>query len=457
MLWRVLLKFGVPPKLVRILIAMHETVNVKFDIDGVTRTLLSIIGVKQGDLLGPELFDFFIAAIMESWRSTSSYELVAFRTREDFKMTGRRFDAKGTVLTVPDSEYADDTGLFFCSRGDVVVQTPRVMTHFSRWGMEIHAGTLDPLVHSGLLEPTALPPIKGSKSEVLFCAKPLHMYTDPATYDGVDLSPILLPDNGFMAVVDRFPYLGDMLARNGGDALAVEARVESGCKAFGALRKCVFASSYVTPVAKKAVYEAVVMSISLYGCEAWCLPERLYHKLRVMQAQHLRAMCNVTRTQAWDEHISTQALGQRLGIQPVDMYVARRQARWLGHVSRMPFERLPRRMLSAWVPHRRPAGAPSMTYGRSVSKALDKFGLDVARWPELAADRSAWRSMLQTGMAPAGFRPGAPAPTPPPRPPSPPPLARTKPTRRCAAATNAAIDSTLRLERRPLMETTNIH
>jgi hypothetical protein len=176
-----------------------------------------------------------------------------------------------------------------------------------------------------------------------------------------------------------------------------------------------------------------------------------------MQAQHLRAMCNVTRTQAWEERISTQALGQRLGIQSVDMYVARRQARWLGHVSRMPFERLPRRMLSAWVPHRRPAGAPSMTYGRSVFKALDKFGLDVARWPELAADRSVWRAMLQTGLAPAGFRPGAPAPTPPPRPPSPPPLARTKQTRRCAAATNAAIDSTLRLERRPLSEVTNIH
>ena len=98
-----------------------------------------------------------------------------------------------------------------------------------------------------------------------------------------------------------------------------------------------------------------------------------------------------------------------------------------------------------------------MTYGRSIFKALDKFGLDVARWPELAADRNAWRSMLQTGLAPAGFRPGAPAPTPPPRPPSPPPLARTKPTRRCAAATNAAIDSTLRLERRPLSEVTNIH
>ena len=84
MLWRVLLKFGVPPKLVRMLISMHETVTVKFDVDGVVTTLLSIIGVKQGDLLGPELFDFYIAAVMETWRTTHSYEVCAFRTRDDF-------------------------------------------------------------------------------------------------------------------------------------------------------------------------------------------------------------------------------------------------------------------------------------------------------------------------------------------------------------------------------------
>ena len=84
-----------------------------------------------------------------------------------------------------------------------------------------------------------------------------------------------------------------------------------------------------------------------------------------------------------------------------------------------------------------------MTYGRSVLKALDKFGLDVSRWPELAADRAAWREMLQTGLAPPAFRP-------PPPPPPPPPISRTKSARDCTAATNAAIDATLRLERRPL-------
>ena len=108
------------------------------------------------------------------------------------------------------------------------------------------------------------------------------------------------------------------------------------------------------------------------------------------------------------------------------------------HVSRMDFDhRLPRRMLSAWVPHPRPVGAPTMTYGvraQPVGKALGLFHLDCDRWHELAANRAAWRSMLKMGIAPAEYRPRPPSPPPP-------PLARTKPSRACAAKTLAAIDA----------------
>ena len=51
-----------------------------------------------------------------------------------------------------------------------------------------------------------------------------------------------------------------------------------------------------------------------------------------------------------------------------------------------------------------------MTYGRSVGKALDTFGLDHNKWPELAADRLAWRAMLRSGEPPPDYR--APSPTP---------------------------------------------
>jgi hypothetical protein len=389
LLWLVLLKYGVPPKLVSLLREMHRKVLVQFDVDGIIKTIEAIIGVKQGDLLGPILFTFFMAAVMETWRATSSYELPTFRSRPDFQMTGRRSTARGDEFTIGDSEYADDTGMPFCSRRDLDEQTPRVSAHFGRWGMEVHEGTLDP---SGNVE-------KESKSEVLFCSAPLHTYTNASTFDGADLSHVMLPRSRFIRIVSEFPYLGDMMARDGSDGCAVDSRIAAAGKAFGALRKCVFSSTSVNFAAKRAVFESIILSILLYGCEGWSLTERHRQQLRVFHAQCLRAMCRVTRKHTWDHHISTQELGQRLGIETIDTYITRRQLRWGGHVRRMDYDRrLPRRMLSSWIAHPRPRGAPKMTYGRSFCKALKQFHIDHETWPDLAADRSAWRETLRLGQ-----------------------------------------------------------
>ena len=80
-----------------------------------------------------------------------------------------------------------------------------------------------------------------------------------------------------------------------------------------------------------------------------------------------------------------------------------------------------------------------MTYGRSVRKALDTFNLDHNKWPELAADRLAWREMLRSGEPPPYYR--APPPTPAALPIA---LAQTdgRP-KRPMAATNAAIQNSM--------------
>ena len=148
---------------------------------------------------------------------------------------------------------------------------------------------------------------------------------------------------------------------------------------------------------KRMVYERLVLAILLYGSECWCLTEELFARLRVFHAQCLRVMSRVTRKHTWDHHISTQELGQQLGLESIDVYVTRRQLRWLGHVSRMSFERLPRQMLSSWVPSDRPQGAPRMTYGRTINKALKKFNIDLDTWPQLAADRALWSETLRLG------------------------------------------------------------
>jgi hypothetical protein len=61
-------------------------------------------------------------------------------------------------------------------------------------------------------------------------------------------------------------------------------------------------------------------------------------------------------------------------------YVAERALRWLGHVARMPSDKLPRRMLSAWVYQAKDSSArkrvaKQTTYGGTVARYHFKYVL----------------------------------------------------------------------------------
>ena len=85
---------------------------------------------------------------------------------------------------------------------------------------------------------------------------------------------------------------------------------------------------------------------------------------------------------------------ERLEIKPIDHYVSHRQLSWLGHTVRMPFKRLPRKLLSFWVRNRRPRGCPEFTYGRGIYKALRTINVGKNSWYDLALDRVAWKNVL---------------------------------------------------------------
>jgi len=87
-------RFGVHEKIVRLLEAFHSTVNVKFSVGEVEMVIESTIGVKQGDLLGPQLFIFHICAIMQAWmyEYNSQYRLCRFRTTAQGAVSSQKWD-----------------------------------------------------------------------------------------------------------------------------------------------------------------------------------------------------------------------------------------------------------------------------------------------------------------------------------------------------------------------------
>ena len=254
------------------------------------------------------------------------------------------------------------------------------MHHFHRWGLEVHSGN----------------PSKKSKTEILFASARPQLYQNPDTFDNCDLSPIMVGDGNFLPVVAVFQYLGSMLARNSQDNEDVKSRIDLAAAAFGSLRDCLFSSPRICLEAKTIVFEGLILSILLYGAECWSLTEECMRKIRVFISRCIRNMFRVTRKQTREYHISNEEFRNRAGLLTADAYVMRHQLRWARHVSRMDWSRLPRKMLSSWVPHKRLVGAPEFTYGRGLMKSIRRLSLDKNNWSAAASDKTSWRKLCTT-------------------------------------------------------------
>ena len=131
----------------------------------------SIIGVKQGDLLGPILFNFHVAGAMMAWQQERQSVPPVFQTKEDCVLDGRewRKEVESEPLEVPDTLYADDTGEFFKTRADAVQDVPLLVEFLAKFGLFVHV---------------KLPGQKKSKSVLMYHSAPKASYSDFSAFDG---------------------------------------------------------------------------------------------------------------------------------------------------------------------------------------------------------------------------------------------------------------------------------
>ena len=86
---------------------------------------------------------------------------------------------------------------------------------------------------------------------------------------------------------EDFTYLGSNLSFSGDLTNEIQRRIDIASSAFGRLSKRVLGNQDLEIRTKVAVYDAVVISTILYGCETW-VPYRRH--IRLLESFHIRRL-----------------------------------------------------------------------------------------------------------------------------------------------------------------------
>ena len=169
------------------------------------------------------------------------------------------------------------------------------------------------------------------KTEVVYQPAPEKPYKEPT----------ISVKGQRLQMVDKFTYLGSTLSRVVHIDDEVNARIAKASAAFGRLRGSIWDRSGIRLDTKLKVYRSVMLPTLLYACETWTVYQRHANRLNHFHTSCLRKLLKI---KSQDRIPDTEVL-KRAGMQSIHTLLKLAQLRWTGHVTRMPDERLPKKIL----------------------------------------------------------------------------------------------------------------
>ena len=253
---QILLAYGLPKETVAAITILYRNTKVKVQSpDRDTEYFDIVAGVLQGDMLAPYLFiiclDYVLRTSIDKIRE-NGFELT--------KKRSRRYPAK----TITDAD--DDIA--------ILANTPNqaeTLLHSLEWaatGISLH--------------------VNAHKTEYM-C---YNQTGDISTLDGTSLK-----------LVDKFTYLGSSVSSTKKD---IDTQLTKAWTASN--RLLIIWKSDLTDIMKHSFFQAVVMSILLYGCTTWTLTKWLEKKLDGNYTRMLQAVLN----KSWRQHTTRHQLYSHL-------------------------------------------------------------------------------------------------------------------------------------------------
>ena len=187
--------------------------------------------------------------------------------------------------------------------------------------------------------------------------------------------------------VDRFCYLGSILAQNGRCDEEIRTRIIIAKEAFNKVKNLVTNTSISVELRKRFI-KAYVWSTFLYGCEAWNISKVMGRRIEALEMWLYRRMLKIP----WVDHISNEQVLQRAGARREIMTsIRQKQLRFLGHTMRE--HQLESICLMGKVEGRRGRGRPRIKFVDGLARSCGG-GMTTTEMLRLTRSRQEWRRVI---------------------------------------------------------------
>ena len=307
------------------------------------------VGVRQGCILSPSLFNIFLEQIMTD--ALSGFEGTV-------KIGGR---------SITNLRFADDIDLLAGSRSELEDLTKRLDTTARKYGMEI----------------------SGEKSKIMITSK---------RKDNDDNREEIHVDDHTLDEVKSFQYLGSTITEDVSSETEIKKRLAMAIGQLAKLNK-LWKSSNITTSTKVKLMRSLVISIALYGCETWTFSKKIEKRIMAFEMRCFRRILGIT----WKQRITNETVVQRIteliGAYETLIEIARRRKlQWFGHVTRRPGT-LAHTIMHGSVEGKRTRGRPKHTW---LDDITNWTGHSIVTNLRVAENRDNWKKRVMTSKCPNG-------------------------------------------------------
>ena len=279
-LWKILQICGVPQELsvlvrqlytdTRSAVRLASSLSEEFSIE---------TGLKQGCGIAPDLFNFVIDHIMRRLLSRCNLGIQL----GEYQLT--------------DLDYAD--AIAICAPSACVLQEALTILQEEANLVGMHISWPKTKLMAITPKPTNHLPLKICNKEVVF--------------------------------VDYFTYLGSLITNDGASSRDITYRIAKTASAMCRLSNALFRKHRISIRTKINMYRALVVSVLLYGSEAWAITLADRRRLDVFD---MRCQGRLLRV-FWQKHVSNQSIRERTKQPIASSLLRQRRLRWFGHLHRM--------------------------------------------------------------------------------------------------------------------------